>query len=145
MLDPISAAVASSAFATSKKALKSGVILSLWLVTYHAGCLLYLISLEAEKQEQNPPLFKKLLFAGSVEEEAVQMFAAKKKKKKKKEEQQREDLKVTFSTRWVSLLGTNLSRWKGRFVKDRQETVYKQAQLRKKFIEYLAYFLTFCV
>ena len=34
---------------------------------------------QAEKQSKNPPLFKKLFAAGSVEEEALAAYAAKKK------------------------------------------------------------------
>ena len=35
---------------------------------------------EAEKQAQNPPIFKKLMFKGSIEQEAMELFAAKKKR-----------------------------------------------------------------
>ena len=34
---------------------------------------------QAEKEAQNPPLFKKLLYASSVEQQALEAFAAKKK------------------------------------------------------------------
>ena len=141
MLDPISAAAAaSSAFAAIKKGFEIGRDLESM-----AGDLSRWMSAisditEAEKQAQNPPLFKKLLFSGSVEEEAVQMFAA-----KKKAEQQREDLKVYIQYTMGQSAWDELIKMEGHIRKRRQETIYKQAQLRKKFVEYLAYFLTFCV
>ena len=44
---------------------------------------------QAEKQAKNPPIFKKLFAAGSIEEEALATFAA-----KKKMEAQRYELKI---------------------------------------------------
>ena len=45
----------------------------------------------AEKQAKNPPLFKKLMYASSIEQTALEAFAA-----KKKLAQQRQELKTFF-------------------------------------------------
>ena len=85
MLDPISAAAAaSSAFADIKKGFEIGRDLESMVGDLSRWMSAISDITEAEKQAQNPPLFKKLLFAGSVEEEAVQMFAAKKSNSKEK-------------------------------------------------------------
>jgi len=131
MIDPITAAAtASSAFAAIKKGFEIGRD-----IESMAGDLSRWMSAisditEAEKQAQNPPIFKKLMFSGSVEEEAVQLFAA-----KKKAEKQREDLKVYIQYSMGQSAWDELIKMEGRIRKQRQETIYKQAQRRKAFIE----------
>ena len=61
---------------------------------------------QAEKEAKNPPLFKKLMYASSIEQQALEAFAA-----KKKLEQQRAELKqyliLTFGpSAWNELLHT---------------------------------------
>lgn len=131
MIDPITAAAtASSAFAAIKKGFEIGRD-----IESMAGDLSRWMSAisditEAEKQAQNPPIFKKLMFSGSVEEEAVQLFAA-----KKKAEKQREDLKVYIQYSMGQSAWDELIKMEGQIRKQRQETIYKQAQRRKAFIE----------
>lgn len=134
MIDPISAmATASAAFKTIKQGFSVGrdieqmaSDLSRWM-----GALSDLE--QAEKEAKNPPIFKKLFSGSTVEQEAIQAFAS-----KKKAEQQRYELK-----QWISLtLGTKaweeLLRMEGQIRKQRQETIYKQRERRRKFVEIVA-------
>jgi len=131
MIDPITAAAtASSAFAAIRKGFEIGRD-----IESMAGDLSRWMSAisditEAEKQAQNPPIFKKLMFSGSVEEEAIQLFAA-----KKKAEQQRDDLKTFIQYTMGASAWDELITMEGRIRKERQETIYKQAKRRQKFIE----------
>ena len=83
----------------------------------------------AEKQAKNPPLFKKLMYATSIEQTALEAFAA-----KKKLQEQREELKnflnFTFGpTSWDELL-----RMEGQIRKDRQKMIYEREQLKEQII-----------
>ena len=88
---------------------------------------------EAERQAKNPPLFKKLAFKGSIEQEAMEIFAA-----KKKADQMRQDLKNFIGFTYGASHWDELIRMEAQIRKQRQETIYKQAQRRKKFIEGVA-------
>ena len=81
----------------------------------------------AEKQAKNPPIFKKLFAAGSIEEEALATFAA-----KKKMEAQRYELKIFLNLTQHPGAYDELLQMEGQIRKQRQETVYKQQQLRKQ-------------
>lgn len=134
MVDPVTAlATASAAFGVLKKGFQVGRDLE-----QMAGDLGRWMSAmsdltEAEKQAKNPPIFKKLVFKGSAEQEAMQIFAA-----KKKADQMREDLRNYISWTYGKSHWDELVRMEGRIRKERQETIYKQAQRRKKFIEGVA-------
>jgi len=134
MVDPITAAAAaSSAFAAIKKGFEIGRD-----IESMAGDLSRWMSAisditEAEKQAQNPPLFKKLMFSGSIEEEAVQLFTA-----KRKAQQQRDDLKTFIQYTMGQSAWDELVKMEGQIRKQRQDTIYKQAAARKKFIEWVA-------
>jgi len=137
MIDPVSAlATASAAFGVLKKGFAVGRDIE--SMAGDLGRWMNAMSdlSEAEKQAKNPPLFKKLAFKGSVEEEAMHAFAA-----KKKADDMRYELK-----QWISMtLGIThwdeLVRMEGQIRKQRQETIYKQAQRRRKFIEAAAIIL----
>lgn len=131
MLDPVSAlATASAAFNVIKKGFEVGRDIeqmagdmSRWM-----GAMSDLS--EAERQINNPPIFKKLFSGKSIEQEAMEIFTA-----KKKAEQMREELKnyigFTMGRRaWEELLAME-----GKIRKERQETLYNQARRRQKFIE----------
>ena len=131
MVDPVSAlATASAAFGVLKKGFAIGRDIE--SMASDLGRWMNAMSdlSEAEKQAKNPPLFKKLAFRGSVEEEAMQAFAA-----KKKAEDMRYELK-----QWIGLT-MGASKWdelvamEGKIRKQRQETIYKQAQRRRAFLE----------
>jgi len=141
MIDPISAmAAGTAAFNAIKKGISIGRDIE--SMASDIGRWMNAISdiTEAEKQAKNPPIFKKLAFSGSVEAEAMEAFA-----RKTKMEKQREELK-----QWISLsLGPSkweeLVRMEGQIRKQRQETIYKQAQRRRAFIEGIAIVIGFIV
>ena len=85
---------------------------------------------QAEKQSKNPPLFKKLFAAGSVEEEALAAYAA-----KKKLEAQRQELKTFLNMSYGPQAWADLIQLEGRIRKQRKEAIYKQQEMRRKVIE----------
>ena len=85
---------------------------------------------QAEKQSKNPPLFKKLFAAGSVEEEALAAYAA-----KKKLEAQRQELKTFLNMSYGPQAWADLIQLEGRIRKQRREAIYKQQEMRRKVIE----------
>lgn len=87
----------------------------------------------AAKQAQNPPLFKQLFAAGSVEEEALAAFAA-----KKKLEAQRQELKTFLNLSYGPQAWADLIQLEGKIRKQRQEMIYKQQQLRQQVLEIVA-------
>jgi len=134
MLDPMTAvATASAAFKVIKKGFEVGRDieqmagdLSRWM-----GAMSDLS--EAERLAKNPPIFKKLFAGKSVEQEAIEIFAA-----KKKAEQMREELRQHISWTMGQSAWDQLIRMEGQIRKQRQETLYNQAQRRQKFIEWAA-------
>ena len=134
-MDPISAmATASAAFSALKKGFAIGrdlesmaSDLSRWM-----GALSDLD--QAEKEAKNPPIFKKLFAGSTVEQEAANVWAA-----KRKAIAQRDELR-----QWVQLtLGqkawNDLVAEEGRIRKRRQETLYRQRERRRKFVEIVAW------
>lgn len=88
---------------------------------------------KAEEMAKNPPIFKKLFAAGSVEEEAMQVYIA-----RKKAEDMRNQLRTLINmTRgpnaWNELLKTEAE-----IRKQRQEAIYRQMEKRKQLMEYTA-------
>lgn len=131
MIDPFTAlAGATTAFNTIKKGFEIGRDIE--SMAGDLGRWMSAISdiSEAEKQAQNPPIFKRLFFAGSIEEEAMAMFAA-----KKKAEDQRAQLKVYIQYTMGASAWEELIAMEGKIRKERQETIYKQAERRRKFME----------
>jgi len=94
----------------------------------------------AEKQAKNPPLFGKLFKAGSIEEAALSAFAA-----KKKLEEQRYELKMFLNMTYGPQSYNDLLQMEGQIRKQRQETVYKQQQLRRQIGEGIAWFFLIAV
>ena len=90
----------------------------------------------AEKQAKNPPLFGKLFKAGSIEEAALAAYAA-----KKKLEEQRYELKVFLNMTYGPSAYDDLLKMEGQIRKQRQETVYKQQQLRRQIGEAITWFI----
>jgi len=88
---------------------------------------------QAEKQSKNPPLFKKLFSAGSIEEEALQAYTA-----KKKLEAQRQELKTFLNMSYGPQAWADLIQLEGRIRKQRQEAIYKQQEMRQKVLEIIA-------
>ena len=130
-MDPVSAlATATAAFNVLKKGFQVGRDIESMASDWGRWMNAMSDLSEAERQAKNPPLFKKLAFRGSVEQEAMEIFAA-----KKKADQMREDLKNFIGFTYGRSHWDELVRMEGRIRKERQETIYKQAQRRKKFIE----------
>jgi hypothetical protein len=133
MVDPASAAmIASSAFAAIKKGFSIGRDLesmagdlSRWM-----GALSDLD--QAEKEAKNPPLFKKMFNGESVEAESIRVFAA-----RRKAQSQREELRNWISFTLGKSAWDELVRTEADIRKKRQETLYKQREKRRKFVEAL--------
>ena len=81
----------------------------------------------AEKQAKNPPLFGKIFSAGSIEEAAMAAYAG-----KKKLEEQRYELQMFLNLTHGPQAYDELLQMEGQIRKQRQETIYKQQQLRKQ-------------
>ena len=90
----------------------------------------------AEKQAKNPPLFGKLFKAGSIEEAALSAYAA-----KKKLEEQRYELKMFLNMTHGPQAYDELLQMEGQIRKQRQETVYKQQQMRRQIGEAVTWLL----
>ena len=88
----------------------------------------------AEKQAKNPPLFGKLFKAGSIEEAAMAAYAA-----KKKLEEQRYELKMFLNLTHGPQAYDELLQMEGQIRKQRQQTVYKQQQMRRQLGEGIAW------
>ena len=88
---------------------------------------------QAEKQAKNPPLFKKLMFSGSIEQQAIEAFAA-----KKKLEQQRAELKQFLIFTYGMSPWNELLAMEGKIRKDRAEMIYKKKEAIQKFINVIA-------
>ncbi len=84
----------------------------------------------ATKQSKNPPLFKKLFDAGSVEEQALQAYAA-----KKKLEAQRQELKTFLNMSYGPQAWADLLQLEAKIRRQRQEMIYRQQEKRQKLIE----------
>ncbi len=91
---------------------------------------------QMEREAKNPPIFKKLFGGQSVEQEAITTFA-----NKQKAQQQRYELQ-----QWISLT-MGKSKWdqlvamEGQIRKRRKETLYRQRERRRKFVEIVAWIL----
>jgi len=90
----------------------------------------------AEKQAKNPPLFGKLFKAGSIEEAALSAYAA-----KKKLEEQRYELKTFLNMTHGPGAYEELLAMEGQIRKERQQTVYKQQQMRRQIGEAITWLL----
>ena len=88
---------------------------------------------QAEKQAKNPPLFKKLQGADTVQQQALQVYAA-----KKKLEAQRAELKQYLQLTYGPQAWADLIQLEGRIRRERQEMIYKQQEARQKIVEAIA-------
>ena len=88
---------------------------------------------QAETEAQNPPLFKKLLYASSVEQQALEAFSA-----KKKLEQQRYELKQYLSLSFGPQAWNELLAMEGKIRKQRQKMIYERKERLHKIINIIA-------
>ena len=85
---------------------------------------------QSVKMANNPPVFKKLFAGSSVEQEAMDAFAAK-KKAEAMEEELRNWINLTHGPNaWQDLLKMQV-----KIRKQRQETLYKQAEIRRNMLQ----------
>ena len=94
----------------------------------------------AEKRAKNPPLFKKLMYASSIEQTALEAFAA-----KKKLAQQRQELKTFLNYTFGPNAYAELLQMEGQIRKDRQKLIYERQQLRDKIISIVGIILISCL
>ena len=132
-MDPVTAiAAASTAFSIIKKGFEAGRDVE--SMYGDIGRWMGAISdvSQAEKMAKNPPLFKKLFNGSSVEQEAMDAFAAK-KKAQAMEDELRTWINLTHGPNaWNELLKMQV---KNR--KQRQDTLYAQAEARRKALNIL--------
>ena len=95
---------------------------------------------QAEKQAKNPGVFSKVFGGGSIEATALQAYAA-----KKKLEEQRYELKMFLNLTHGPQAYDELLQMEGQIRKQRQETIYKQQQLRRQIGEAIGWFVLFLV
>lgn len=132
-MDPMSAmAAASAAFGALKKGFQVGRDiesmvgdLSRWM-----GALSDIE--QAEKEAKNPPIFKKLFAGKSVEQEALEIVM-----NKRKLQEQRDQLRQLIQYTCKAGTWEELIRMEGKIRTERQETLYRQRERRKKFIEWI--------
>jgi len=136
-MDPISAmATATAAFSALKKGFAVGrdieamaSDLSRWM-----GALSDLDQMEREAK--NPPIFKKLFGGQSVEQKAITAFA-----NKQKAQQQRYELQQWISLTMGKSKWDELVKMEGQIRKRRKETLYRQRERRRKFVEVVAWII----
>jgi hypothetical protein len=136
-MDPASAmALASASFATIKKGFAIGRDVESMMsdIGRWMGALSDLD--QAEREAKNPPIFKKLFAGKSVEQEAMEIFAA-----KRKAQAQREELKQFIGYTLGQSAWEDLLRTEAKIRKQRQETLYKQRERRRKFVEIIAWII----
>lgn len=85
---------------------------------------------QAEQEAANPPLFRKLLYSGSVEEEALQATVA----RQKLIEQERE-LRELLTYRYGIDVYRQMLRMRREIREKRQKLIYKQKQRRRAFVD----------
>ena len=142
MVDPISAmAIAGSAFSALKKGFSigrqvesMGKDLSRWMSAVSDID-------RAHHEAKNPPIFKKIFNAKSVEQEAIELFT-----QKKQLESQRDELRKLISAMLGPSAWQELLRMEADIRKQRKETLYAQREARMQFVEIISiFFLVFII
>lgn len=134
MVDPISAiAIAGSAF----NALKKGVSIGRDIESMGKDLSRWMSAVSdidrAHHEAKNPPIFKKLFNGASVEQEAIELFT-----QKKQLENQRDELRKLISSMCGPQAWQELIQMERDIRKQRKETIYKQREARKEFMEVIA-------
>ena len=142
MVDPISAmAIAGSAFSALKKGFSigrqvesMGKDLSRWMSAVSDID-------RAHHEAKNPPIFRKIFNAKSVEQEAIELFT-----QKKQLENQRDELRKLISAMLGPSAWQELLRMEAEIRKQRKETLYAQREARRQFVEIISiFFLVFII
>jgi uncharacterized membrane-anchored protein len=82
------------------------------------------------EQAKNPPLFKRLVSSKSIEEEALTLLVH-----EKKLAEQEKDLKTMLMWRYGAGAWDELVQMRRKIAKQRQDTIYKQAELRRALLD----------
>ena len=82
------------------------------------------------EQAKNPPLFKRLVSSKSIEEEALTLLVH-----EKKIAEQEKDLKTMLMWRYGAGAWDELVQMRRKIAKQRQDTIYKQAELRRALLD----------
>jgi hypothetical protein len=82
------------------------------------------------EQAKNPPLFKRLVSSKSIEEEALTLLVH-----EKKLAEQEKDLKTMLMWRYGAGAWGELVQMRRKIAKQRQDTIYKQAELRRALLD----------
>jgi hypothetical protein len=131
MLDPVSAlAIATSAYNVIKKGIEMGRELEDMGGQLGSWFSAVADVKNAEEEAKDPPLFKKLIFSGSVEQEAMQALIA-----RKKIEQQEKDLRELIVWRWGVEEYTSMMRDRARIKDTRERAVLNQRRKMRKLIQ----------
>jgi len=88
---------------------------------------------EAERLAKHPPIFTRLFAGQSAEAEAAAVWAAKRNAIAQRDELRTYIQYTMGQSAWDDLVATE-----GRIRKERQETLYRQAARRRKFLEVVA-------
>ena len=83
-----------------------------------------------QKQVKNPPIFKKLFAAGSVEEEALSLLMH-----EKKIAEQEQQLQVMLNMRYGYKTWDELIAMRRKIKAQREKTIYKQAERKRAFFD----------
>jgi len=134
----IEIAAAASVAAQSFKLLKAGFSVGRDLESMAGDLSRWMGALsdlsQAEKEIQNPPLFAKLFRGKSIEQESIEIFAARRQAESQRNEL-RQFVQLTLGQKaWNDLLATE-----AKIRKQRAETIYKQREKRRKFVEIVAW------
>lgn len=134
MIDPVSAfAIATSAY----KALEKGVGAARNLESMASDLSRWMSAVSdidrAHHEAKNPPLFKKLFAGASVEKEALDLFI-----QKKQLEEQRDNLRRLIGSMLGPQAWQELISMEKDIRQQRKETLYKQREMRKHFLEAIA-------
>lgn len=133
-MDPVTVSVALTAANTAFNAIKRGFSIGRDIEQMSGDVGRWMSAVSdvdnAAKLAKNPPLFGKLFKAGSVEEAALQAYAA-----KKKLETQRQELKTFLNFTYGPQAYADLLAMEADIRKQRQQTIYKQQQMRRQILE----------
>ena len=137
-MDPITISLAVGVASKAFEAIKSGFALGRDLESMSGDLSRWMGASSdidnAEKQAKNPGVFGKVFGGGSIEATALQAYTA-----KKKLEEQRYELKMFLNMTHGPQAYDELLAMEGKIRKQRQETVYKQQQLKKQIVEIITW------
>ncbi len=131
MIDPFTAiAAATTAFKTVQKFVQAGQDFENTVGQMGKWYTAVSDFRRGQQMQKNPPLFKKLFNAGSVEEEALQLLMH-----EKKIIEQEKELQTILNFRYGFGTWDELTEMRRKIRDQREKTLYKQAQRQAAFIE----------